>query len=331
MCGVSWGFFPSAQAAWIVSSEPWFNVKGINALKLRAGFDVTGNDAIDYLAARSYLQSVKFYDQYMGLQLGNVENDGVKWESTARFNVGFDAMLLENRLALSFDWYRAKTRDLLVQKQYQFVTGMGRYWANGGELQNMGLEATLNAKLINDRNFQWELGASIGHYKNEVTALDETLAPVSVYGGEVATMVGQPVGVFWGYKTDGVIASSADIRSPRRMVSLPEGIETVSPRIMQAIRTLSTVESSRKGKSVRPSMSSFTRNSSASTLPSISLWRDSILLSCTWACERTYCRIRETVEDFGDTMLSSPALLKKSIYEILRISVAILPTPWVLA
>ena len=209
MCGVSWGFFPSVQAAWLMSSEPWFNVRPVNMLKLRAGFDVAGNDAIDYLAARSYLQSVKFYDQYMGLQLGNVENDGVKWETTSRFNVGLDAMLFENRLALSLDWYASKTKDLLVQKQYQFVTGMDKYWANGGELSNMGLEAKLNAKLINNKDFQWELGASLGHYKNKVTALDETLAPIAVYGGEVATMVGQPVGVFWGYKTDGVIASSA--------------------------------------------------------------------------------------------------------------------------
>ena len=210
MLGVSWGFFPSAQAAWLVSSEPWFNIKPINMLKLRAGYDITGNDAIDYLAARSYLQSVKFYDQSMGLQLGNVENDGVKWETTSRVNLGLDAMLFDNRLALSFDWYKAKTSDLLVQKQYQFVTGMGKYWANGGELMNTGFEATLNAKLVNSKNFQWELGASVGHYKNEVTALDESLAPVSVYGGEVATMVGQPVGVFWGYKTDGVIKTSED-------------------------------------------------------------------------------------------------------------------------
>ena len=210
MFGVSWGFFPSVQAAWLMSSESWFNVRPINMLKLRAGFDMTGNDAIDYLAARSYLQSVKFYDQSMGLQLGNVENDGVKWETTSRFNVGLDAMLFENRLAFSFDWYTAKTTDLLVQKQYQFVTGMDRYWANGGTLSNMGLEAKLNAKLINNKDFLWELGASLGHYKNKVTALDEQLDPVSVYGGEVATMVGQPVGVFWGYKTDGVIASSAD-------------------------------------------------------------------------------------------------------------------------
>ena len=211
MFGVAWGFFPSVQAAWLVSSESWFNVRPINMLKLRAGFDMTGNDAIDYLAARSYLQSVKFYDKSMGLQLGNVENDGIKWETTSRFNVGLDAMLFENRLALSLDWYAAKTTDLLVQKQYQFVTGMDKYWANGGELSNMGVEAKLNAKLINTKDFQWELGASLGHYKNKVTDLDEVLDPVSVYGGEVATMVGQPVGVFWGYKTDGVWTSSADI------------------------------------------------------------------------------------------------------------------------
>ena len=214
MCGVAWGFFPSVQAGWLVSSEPWFNVRGINQLKLRAGFDVTGNDAIDFLASRSYLQMVKYYHSasanHSGLQLGNVENEGVKWESTSRFNVGLDAMFLDNRLALSLDWYKSRTNDLLVQKQYQYVTGMDRYWANGGTLENMGLEATINAKLINEKNFQWELGASLGHYKNEVTSLDEELKPVSVYGAEIATKVGNSVGVFWGYETDGVIASTAD-------------------------------------------------------------------------------------------------------------------------
>ena len=210
MCGVAWAFFPSVQAAWLVSSESWFNVKPINMLKLRAGYDIAGNDAIDYFAARSYLQASKFYDKSMGLQLGNVENDGVKWEQTARLNIGVDAMLFDNRLGLSFDWYTSKTSDLLVQKQYQFVTGMGKYWANGGELKNTGFEATVNAKLINTKNWQWELGASVGHYKNEITALDETLDPVSVYGGEVITKVGESIGSFWGYKTDGVICSSEE-------------------------------------------------------------------------------------------------------------------------
>ncbi|MBR4988642.1 MAG: SusC/RagA family TonB-linked outer membrane protein [Bacteroidaceae bacterium] len=211
MCGVSWGFFPSVQAGWLMSSESWFNVQPVNFLKLRAGYDVTGNDAIDYFAARSYLQAVKFSDSYMGLQFGNMENDGVKWESTSRLNLGFDAMLFQNRLALSFDWYHAKTKDLIVQKTYPYISGMGTYWANGGALKNVGLEATLNAKLINTRDFQWELGLSLGHYKNEIVSLDEGSYTTSVYGGEIATMVGQPVGVFWGYKTDGVISSQKEI------------------------------------------------------------------------------------------------------------------------
>ena len=210
MCGASWAFFPSLQAAWLVSSENWFKLPAVNMLKLRAGFDITGNDAIDFYASRSYLQAIKFHNQTLGLQLANVENEGIKWETTARFNIGFDATFFDNRLALSFDAYKSKTSDLLVQKQYAFVTGMDKYWSNGGSLENTGFEATLKGRLVNTADFQWELGASIGHYKNKITALDEDLATVSVYGGEVKSMVGQPVGVFWGYKTDGVISSSAD-------------------------------------------------------------------------------------------------------------------------
>lgn len=208
--GVAWGFFPSVQAAWLLSSEKWFKFKPINMLKLRAGYDAVGNDAIDFYAARSYLQTANFFNKTLGLELGNVENDGVKWETTHRINLGADMMLFDNRLGLSFDVYKSKTTDLLVQKKYAFVTGMDTYWSNGGELENVGFEASANYKVANSKNFQWEVGASVGHYKSEVTALDEALNPVAVYGGEVKTMVGQPVAVFWGYKTDGVIASAEE-------------------------------------------------------------------------------------------------------------------------
>lgn len=211
--GVAWGLFPSVQAAWLISSENWFKCKPINMLKLRIGYDAVGNDAIDFYAARSYLQAANFYDQTMGLELGNVENDGVKWETTHRINLGADMMMFDNRLGLTLDVYKSKTTDLLVQKKYAFVTGMDKYWSNGGELENVGFEAAVNLKAVNAKNFQWEVGASVGHYKSEVTALDEALSPVSVYGGEVKTMVGQPVAVFWGYKTDGIIASAAEAES----------------------------------------------------------------------------------------------------------------------
>ena len=208
--GVKWGLFPSVQAAWLVSSEKWFNVRPINSLKLRAGYDITGNDDIDFYACQSYMQAVKFQDNYLGVQLGNVENETVKWETTSRINLGVDAMLFNNRLAVSFDWYKSTTKDLLVPKTYDYVAGMGTYWGNGGELQNVGFEASVTAKLINTRNFKWELGVTAGHYENEVTALDEDMAPVSIYGGEVLIRKGQPIGAFWGYKTDGILNSTEE-------------------------------------------------------------------------------------------------------------------------
>lgn len=205
--GVSWGLFPSVAAAWLISSESWFNVKPINSLKLRAGFDVVGNDAIDYYAAQSFMQAVKFQNRYMGIQLGNVENESVKWETTSRFNVGLDAILFDNRIAVSLDWYKAKTVDLLVPKVYDYVTGMDTYWSNGGELENIGFEATVTARLINTPKFSWEFGVSAGHYKNEITALDEEVDHTKVYGAEVLTCVGEPIGVFYGYRTAGVIST----------------------------------------------------------------------------------------------------------------------------
>ncbi len=213
--GVKWGVFPSVQAAWLISSESWFNARPINQLKLRAGYDITGNDAIDFYACHSYLQNVKFTDKLMGLQLGNVENDGVKWETTSRVNVGLDAVLFNDRLSLSVDWYKSFTKDLLVPKAYPFVAGMEQYWANGGKMENMGVEVAINAKLINTADFQWELGATLGHYKNKVTQLDEAIDPRKVYGGEVLTQVGQPLGVFYGYKTNGIIASTAEAEAEK--------------------------------------------------------------------------------------------------------------------
>ena len=67
LCGVSWGLFPSVQAAWVLSSEKWFDVKGIDYLKLTAGYDMSGNDNIDYYASRTYFENFKFMDKLTDL------------------------------------------------------------------------------------------------------------------------------------------------------------------------------------------------------------------------------------------------------------------------
>ena len=234
--GVKWGLFPSVQAGWLVSSEDWFNVKGIDYLKLVAGYEISGNDNVDYYASRTYFANMKFMDKATGLQLANIQNPNIKWETTSRFNVGLQTSLLRNRLQLGVNYYRAKTSDLLTRKSVSDITGLTYMWANDGELENNGVEVNVNAILLNKRNWKWQAGFTVGHYKNEITALPETSLNYietyaldangqkmadskqtihgytsSIYGNNnILTAVGQSAGVFYGYQTAGVYASDAE-------------------------------------------------------------------------------------------------------------------------
>jgi hypothetical protein len=86
------------------------------------------------------------------------------------------------------------------------IAGVGKYWTNAGEMENRGYELSLNSKLLNLKDFKWELGFSAGHYKNKITALPggEDYYLTGVYDGEMITKVGQPANLFYGYKTKGV-------------------------------------------------------------------------------------------------------------------------------
>lgn len=232
--GVKWGIFPSLQAAWVVSAENWFNVKGIDYLKLSAGYEESGNDNVDYYAARTYFQNALFLDKATGLQLANIQNPQIQWETNHRFNVGLQTSLLNNRLQMGVEYYWSKTTNLLTKKAVSDITGLVSMWANDGELKNSGIEANVNAVLVNTRNWKWQAGFGIGHYKNEITKLPESNLNYiktydldekgqkatehrmhgytsSIYGqNNILTAVGRPVGVFYGYQTKGVFSTNEE-------------------------------------------------------------------------------------------------------------------------
>jgi hypothetical protein len=104
--------------------------------------------------------------------------------------------------------FSSKTDNLLTLKTLKETTGLDAYWSNGGSLKNNGYELAFNTKLLNLPVLKWELGASVGHYKNEITALPDGTFDTDVLGGQVRTAVGQPAGVFYGYKTNGVYATT---------------------------------------------------------------------------------------------------------------------------
>ena len=239
IAGVQWGLFPSVQVGWVLTNEPWFQklLKGIcpakgdlqspyflNYLLIRGGWDLSGNDDINNYAARTSFGVSKYLYKSTAAQLNNIGNEEITWEQTNKFNLGFKSYLLNNRLGLDFNVFWHHTSNLLTLKNFDNpVAGINNYWSNGGSLSNTGFELTITGKPVVCRNVTLELGASIGHYKNKVKSLPNDSRiyldgqqtaqgyTSSIYGTEnIATIVGQPVGVFYGYKTDGVFASDAE-------------------------------------------------------------------------------------------------------------------------
>ncbi len=210
MAGVPWALFPSVQGAWLVSSEKFFKVKPINSLKLSAGYDVSGNDDIALTASRTTLNATRFQNGSIGLVLSNIGNTRIQWETTHRFRAGLDMLMFNNRFGLSLNAFKSKTTNLLTLKSLPEIAGEEYYWSNGGALENIGLDVATNIKLLNRKNWRWELGANVAAYKNEVSALPDGDYTTTIYGANVLTSVGRPVGVFYGYETDGVYATQAE-------------------------------------------------------------------------------------------------------------------------
>ena len=222
LCGVVWGVFPSVQLGWALTNESWFpKNKGINYLLVKAGFDISGNDDISNYAARTSFDVTKYLYKTAAAQLNNIGNEKISWEQTSKLNFGFTSYLLNNRVGVDFDYYLNHTSNLLTLKSFQNpVAGINNYWSNGGSLDNTGFEVTVTGKPVVMRDFSVELGVSAGHYANKVKTLPNDSKiyvggskasqgfTSSIYGTDnIATIVGQPVGVFYGYKTEGVFAT----------------------------------------------------------------------------------------------------------------------------
>lgn len=211
LAGVRWGVFPGIQAGWVLSNESWFDVPGIDYAKFTMGYDVSGNDGIDFDATRTYFQSILFQNQANGLVLGNLGNTEVQWETTRRFSFGTELNFLKNRLNLKVNVFKSWTDNLLTYHELNFITGLENNWVNGGSLENKGYNITVNGHIIATRNWNWELGASVGHYKNKLTALPDgqDYVDVEVYGATIRSQIGQPVNLFYGYKTETTAAGTS--------------------------------------------------------------------------------------------------------------------------
>lgn len=169
-----WGVFWSLGLKYRISSEKFMESTNewLNNLTLRASYGTSGNSEVgaSWFASQDLFGFGYNYAGVPGSAHEQFGNEDLKWERTAKFNVGFDATLFK-RLNIEFDYYNHRTKDMVFAVPTSFVTGLGSYYKNVGELENKGIEITVGAKLIENNAFTWNVSLTASHNKNKVIKL----------------------------------------------------------------------------------------------------------------------------------------------------------------
>ena len=216
-----WGFFPSLSGAWVISKEPWMkSIKAINNAKLRIGYGLSGSQAgIDAYNSIQLVQpnGVTPYNSSIATTLGILRNANpdLKWEVKKTFNVGLDVTLWDNRIAMTIDFYKSKTTDML----YLYTVPVPPYpydklLANLGSMQNSGLEIgfgitplrTKDVDLTVNMNWTFERNKLLslnGYYNGQYLTAPQSSTISSLWGagfhgpsGIVKQIVGEQIGIF---------------------------------------------------------------------------------------------------------------------------------------
>lgn len=212
--GNKWGFFPSGSAAWRISKEKFMqNMDKISDLKIRVSYGKSGNNRInDYMYQTFYKDDIYGLNNSTstgGLVPNSLGNSNLKWETTISKNIGLDLGLLNNRIQLSLDFYDNKTKDLLLNTPISYTSGYKNQIQNTGSTRNRGIEAQVQAMIIENKNFSWTANFNIAYNQNKILKLadgQESYIQNSGWGssqGDYIIKVGESVGAIYGYESDG--------------------------------------------------------------------------------------------------------------------------------
>ena len=206
--------FPSLAVSWLISKERFLRkIKQINNLKLRFSYGKTGSNPISPYQSLALMSPIRYnFDDELviGFYEQNLENDDLTWETTDQFNIGLDIGLFKSRLNLTLDAYHKLTYDLLQNVNLPLSNGYSSRVDNFGEIENKGFEIGLQADLIKNNNFSWNLYSNFSLNRNMLMSLnsnlDYQLGPSIGFteARPIMFMVGQPLGIFWGAETNGI-------------------------------------------------------------------------------------------------------------------------------
>jgi TonB-linked SusC/RagA family outer membrane protein len=203
--GQKYGTFPSVALAWRLSEEEFIRRTGLfSDLKLRASYGRTGNTAIDpYQTEGSLTRTMyAFLDQpAVGFRPGRLPNPKLRWEKTGQVDVGLEFTVLNNRLSGSIDYYRADTRDLIMDRQLPPTSGYSSILENVGATRNTGIEMALSTVLVEGRNgLRWNVDFNAAANRNRIVQLSSGL--LADPGNK--WFVGYPIAVSYDYEFGGI-------------------------------------------------------------------------------------------------------------------------------
>ncbi|MDD4971324.1 MAG: TonB-dependent receptor [Paludibacter sp.] len=214
-----WGTFPSAAFAWNASNEKFLkNIKQISSLKVRLSAGLTGNQEIDPYKSLARLSNYQYSfanTLVNGFATSSFANDNLTWEKTAQYDLGLDLALFSDRIQLTTDIYYKKTSDLLLEVPVPFSSSLSSAFQNCGVVENKGIEVGLKTLNLTGK-FEWTTNFIFSANKNKILSLggadyffvtdpaSTTTLPTQII------KVGESVGAFYMYKTDGVDAATGN-------------------------------------------------------------------------------------------------------------------------
>ena len=247
--------FPSFAFAWRINEEPWFDVDFISMAKLRLGWGQVGNASVS-----SYQTTPLFGNVYgpdhtpgneaqsvVGIVGSNIANPYLRWETSQQTNAGIDLSLWHGRLTFTADAYDKRTYDLLYKKKIAVSSGFSSMWVNQGTLRNRGFELTLDAVPVKTGLVEWSVGGNFSMNRGIIESLGNGAEGGNIYlsegdyrfcnyyaGAQVATgnycaypanyfIEGYPIGLFYGWKTDGIIQEGETGPQPAQGVDAGPG------------------------------------------------------------------------------------------------------------
>lgn len=210
----SWGYFPSAAVAWKISEEEFLkDVEWIDLLKLRVSYGEAGNNNIPVG------QTVQAFQSNTTTYLNDVStywappttlvNPDLKWETTVTQNIGLDFTLFKGKVTGTFEAYKNLTQDLLYRARVPETTGYSSQFRNLGEIENKGVEASLNFSILEEKDYGLSLAVNASANRNTINSLgssdfgESTNWASSQIGIDYLVSVGEPLGVMYGFRNDG--------------------------------------------------------------------------------------------------------------------------------